>query len=263
MWMKLHAIYKQQTKRASHTVQSEFFNFGMDLSDDMVTHIAKFEGLVLRMQQLNVKPDESSLVVKLIDTLPEEYKSLRQAWNLVRKIVYDCVQYFLNKPQQAQAIMGELPTHRVTLTAPFHATGVDYAGPFLLKDKRGRGCKTIKSYVCVFVCFATKAMHLELISDLTSEAFIVALRRFASRRKKPAHIHSDNGTNFGGANRELKELGKFSRWQLVQQLQQHFWNRWSKEYFAELQQRMKWGQTSQDVKEGTIVLIKNENLPPL
>lgn len=52
----------------------------MDSSDDMVTHIAKFEELVLRMQQLNLKPDELSLTVKLLDTLPEEYESLRQAW---------------------------------------------------------------------------------------------------------------------------------------------------------------------------------------
>lgn len=46
----------------------------------MVTHIVRFEGLILRMQQLNVKPDELSLTVKLLDTLPEEYESLRQAW---------------------------------------------------------------------------------------------------------------------------------------------------------------------------------------
>lgn len=71
-------IYEQQTKQASHTVQSEFFNFSMDNSDDMVIHIAKLEELVLHMQQLNVKPDELSLTVKLLDTLLEEYKSLRQ-----------------------------------------------------------------------------------------------------------------------------------------------------------------------------------------
>ncbi|KMQ86263.1 copia protein [Lasius niger] len=80
MWDKLHGIFEQQTKQASHVVQSEYFGFSMDPSDDMVTHIAKFEGLILRMQHLNVKPDKSSVIVKLIDTLPEEYESLRQAW---------------------------------------------------------------------------------------------------------------------------------------------------------------------------------------
>lgn len=67
MWLKLHTVFEQQTKQV-HTVQSEFFSFSMDPMDDMVAHIAKFEGLVLRMQQLNVKPDELSLTVKLLDT---------------------------------------------------------------------------------------------------------------------------------------------------------------------------------------------------
>lgn len=80
MWVKLHGIFEQQTKQAAHIVQSEYFGFCMDPSDDMVTHIAKFEGLILRLQQLNVKPDSSSIMVKLLDTLPEEYESLRQAW---------------------------------------------------------------------------------------------------------------------------------------------------------------------------------------
>lgn len=80
IWLKLHSVFEQQTKQAAHTSQSEFFGFCWSKSDDIVTHIAKFEGLVLRMQQLNVKPDESSLMVKLLDTLPDDYESLRQAW---------------------------------------------------------------------------------------------------------------------------------------------------------------------------------------
>jgi len=83
-----------------------------------------------------------------------------------------------------------------------------YKGPLLIKDRRERGCKTHKAFVCLFVCFATRAIHIELVSNLTSEAFIAALRRFSSRRGKPANIYSDNGTNFVGANRELKELAQ-------------------------------------------------------
>lgn len=80
MWDKLHAVFEQRTKQAAHSVQSEFFSFRMVSSDDMVTHLARFENLVLRMQQLNVKPDESSLMVRLLDTLPDSYESLRQSW---------------------------------------------------------------------------------------------------------------------------------------------------------------------------------------
>ena len=60
-----------------------------------------------------------------------------------------------------------------------------------------------------FACLFVKAVHLELVSDLTTEAFIAALRRFISRRGYPSLIWSDHGTNFVGANRELKELSKF------------------------------------------------------
>ena len=58
---------------------------------------------------------------------------------------------------------------------------MDYCGPFLIKEKRHRNRKQIKAYVAVLVCLATKAVHLEMVSDLSSEAFIAALRRFTSR----------------------------------------------------------------------------------
>jgi hypothetical protein len=85
------------------------------------------------------------------------------------------------------------------------------AGAFIIKDRKGRGSKTSKCYLCLFICFVTKAVHLELVSDMTTEAFILALRRFASRRGIPQEINSDNGTNFQGAKSELEELGKFLR----------------------------------------------------
>lgn len=129
--------------------------------------------------------------------------------NLAKKIVRNCVRCFRNNPQQIQTPMGELPNLRVTPTAPFFATGVDYAGILIIKDRKGRGYKTSKAYLCLFVCFAIKAVHLELVSDLTSEAFLAALRRFCARRGKPTHIYSDNGTNFVGANRELQDLVRF------------------------------------------------------
>ncbi|XP_018358515.1 PREDICTED: uncharacterized protein LOC108758199 [Trachymyrmex cornetzi] len=142
------------------------------------------------------------------------YSIREQFWplggrNLARKTVRNCIKCFRNKPRQSPIPMGELPSSRITMTAPFHAASVDYAGPFLIKDRKGRGCKISKAFVCLFVCLATKAVHLELVSDLISETFIAALGRFSSRRGKPAHIYSDNGTNFVGANKELKELAKF------------------------------------------------------
>ena len=67
----------------------------------------------------------------------------------------------------------------------------------------------VKAYMCIFVSLTVKAVHLEVVSDLTSEAFIATLRRFIARRGHPSRIWSDNGTNFVGANRQLKELYEF------------------------------------------------------
>ncbi|XP_066583464.1 uncharacterized protein [Prorops nasuta] len=100
--------------------------------------------------------------------------------------------------------MGSLPTARVNRSHPFEHTGIDYAGPFLVKLHQGRNSKSVKCYIAVFVCMATRAIHLELVSKYDTAAFLADLARFTSRRGKPAVIHSDNGLNFQGANKELK-----------------------------------------------------------
>ena len=62
----------------------------------------------------------------------------------------------------------------------------------------------LKAYICVFICFSTKAVHLEAISDITTDAFLASLRIFIARRGKAQSISSDNGTNFVRAKRQLK-----------------------------------------------------------
>ncbi|GFV36235.1 uncharacterized protein TNCV_2232821 [Trichonephila clavipes] len=104
--------------------------------------------------------------------------------------------------------MGDLPKDRVTLKRPFYYCGIDYAGQVSVLKYRGRGAKTTKGYIVIFVCFATKALHLELESDYTSETLIAALKRFGSRRSTHRHIHSDIETNIIGAKRKLGELLK-------------------------------------------------------
>ncbi|XP_073811760.1 uncharacterized protein [Musca autumnalis] len=72
-----------------------------------------------------------------------------------------------------------------------------------MKCSNGRGQKAYKGYVAVFVCMTTKAIHLEPVSSLTSEAFLAALKRLFARRGKSSYIYSDNGTNFVGAVKHL------------------------------------------------------------
>ncbi|XP_075163389.1 uncharacterized protein LOC142236024 [Haematobia irritans] len=102
--------------------------------------------------------------------------------------------------------------YRCTLAPPFHTTGIDFAGPFDLKSSSLRKSPIIKGYVSVFVCFATKAIHLEACSELSSAAFEAAFARFVGRRGLPHRIVSDNGRNFLGASRNLtREFAKFLR----------------------------------------------------
>lgn len=125
---------------------------------------------------------------------------------LAKKIAHQCVRCCRIKASTVQPIMGNLPAQRLHLEFPFFDTGIDYAGPIMIADRKGRGCRLIKCFICVFVCLATRAIHLELVSDLTKEAFIAALNRFIARRGKPRKIYSDNGTTFVGAFNELSKL---------------------------------------------------------
>lgn len=272
--------------------------------------------------------------------------------------------------------MGQLPAARVREFKPFSHVGIDYAGPITIKTSALRKAKTTKGYICIFVCMTTKALHIELVSSLTTAAFIAALKRFIARRGLCTDVYSDCGTNFVGGNRVLareledaiKEasplaksylvtkginwhfnppgaphfgglweagvrsikghlrktlgttIGTFEeyatllaqiecclnsrplnyisndikdpevltpghflvghalnalpepsyidskiclseRWKNLQKTLQHFWKRWSREYLHQLQTRPKWQSVKTNIKEGDIVIIKNELLP--
>ena len=131
------------------------------------------------------------------------------ARSAIRQVLHYCYSCFRVNPTNLKFKMGDLPAPRVQPARPFVVTGVDYAGPIEIKESRGRGKRLIKSYIVLFICFATKAVHIELATDLTTEEFLGALRRFTSRRGHPQDIYSDNGTNFVGAKNELESLYTF------------------------------------------------------
>lgn len=234
-------------------------------------------------------------------------------------------------------------------------------------------------YIALFICLATKAVHIELAADLSTETFLNVFKRFISKRGRPMDMYLDNGLNFVGAKRELNELyelfkdesvkqriadfmasenirwhfitpraphmggiweaaikstkfhikcivgeaslrydqlstllvqveailnsrpltplsndpndlnaltpahfligcpittfpepnlknlptNRLSRWQQVEQLKQHFWQRWVKEYLHNCQSRVKWNVANKPIMVGQMVILQEDNLPPL
>ena len=128
----------------------------------------------------------------------------------VKKCINQCLTCTRYKQKILSQIMAALPAERSSFSLPFTFTGVDFAGPFQIKAGHLRNSPYMKGYACVFVCFATRAIHLEACSSLSSEAFLATFDRFVGRRGLPKRIMSDNGTNFVGASKSLlKEYSTF------------------------------------------------------
>lgn len=121
---------------------------------------------------------------------------------MARSVTTRCVTCIRARPKFVHPLMAALPKTRVQPSRPFTVSGVDFAGPLVVRSGVRR-ISGVKAWVAVFICFSTRAIHLEAVVGLTSGAFIATLRRFMSRRGKCSTIYSDNGTNFVGAKREL------------------------------------------------------------
>ncbi|XP_046583554.1 uncharacterized protein LOC124290772 [Haliotis rubra] len=127
---------------------------------------------------------------------------LINARTTINKILRKCVHCRRHQGIQSSQQMATLPKERVTPhKPPFTYVGVDCFGPFLVK----RGRSLVKRYGCLFTCLTVRAIHIEKLDSMETDSFINALTRFEARRGKPEIIRSDNGTNFKGANQELKQ----------------------------------------------------------
>ncbi|KAL6742508.1 hypothetical protein Aduo_015652 [Ancylostoma duodenale] len=99
--------------------------------------------------------------------------------------------------------MPSLPSERVTRSRPFQKVGLDYLGPLHYRDAFNTKAKV---WVCLFTCMATRAVHLELVLNNSTQEFLLALRRFIARRGTPDHILSDNATTFVSANDVMNDV---------------------------------------------------------
>ena len=135
---------------------------------------------------------------------------------LARAICNKCVICRKTSAKASSQLLGQLPSARIEPNFVFLHTGLDMAGPYFIRKGHTRRPVVVKCYLIIFVCFCTKAVHLELVSDATKESFIASLERFTSRRSTPLHLYSDHGPNFMGARNELLKYYKMinsTQWQ--------------------------------------------------
>jgi hypothetical protein len=101
--------------------------------------------------------------------------------------------------------MATLPINRVIASPPFTSTGLDYLGPLYIKTDNGSETKV---WICLFTCLCTRAVHLELVDNMTAVEFLFCLRRFIAKRGKPSTIISDNAPQFKSVNSVTGKLWK-------------------------------------------------------
>ena len=156
---------------------------------------------------------------------------------LVKKVIRQCVKCSCFQSKIPYQLMADLPAERITPANPFEICGLDLAGPIYTKPG-------VKTYIAIFVCFVIKAVHIELVTDLTKESCTFAIKRFISRRGLPRKILSDNGKNFIGARNDIikvqeilalenskKSIGSFMvqesiEWEMIPPRSPHFGGLW-------------------------------------
>ena len=141
--------------------------------------------------------------------ISKEHYWIINAKSVIKRVLSQCIPCKFENMKPSNQLMGQLPNERTAVFDPvFTNTGVDYFGPILVKNsKRIRFTSGYnKRYGVLLTCLTTRATHLELAGDLSTDLFIPALKRFIARRGQPKVMYSDNGSNFRGAEKELGDL---------------------------------------------------------
>ena len=139
-----------------------------------------------------------------LSTIREKFWILKGR-QTVKKIIKSCV--VCNKLEgmpYPSTITPDLPSFRTSKDPPFCHTGVDFVGPLYT-----RGCNgTEKSYICLFTCCSTRAIHLELTPDLSVNSFLFAFRKFVARRGLPITVISDSAKTFRTSPKEILKIAR-------------------------------------------------------
>ncbi|GFQ72529.1 uncharacterized protein TNCT_534251 [Trichonephila clavata] len=148
---------------------------------------------------------------------------------LIRKInrCLACKKYSVKSADQ---LSRQLPRDRISESPPFTVIGVDFTGPVYVK----LGNDTEKSYIALFTCAVTRAVHIELVTGLSTRKFILALRRFLSRRSNCKTIYSDNASTFKCANKKEIQDSLLKRKYYQTKLLSQFWKKWKDNYLLNI-----------------------------
>ncbi|XP_046869028.1 uncharacterized protein LOC124461555 [Drosophila willistoni] len=179
--------------------------------------IDKIEGVDMDTKRPIILPQKHRVMFLIVeyyhrknDHLPNEIvvNEVRQRYwmtglrALVRKVANACVACRIRVARPVPPKMGDLPKQRLSPhTQPFTFTGVDCFGPFEVAV----GPRHEKRWRVLFTCLTTRTVHLEIATSLSTDSFLCVLKAFVARRGVPRCILSDNGTNFRGVSRVLKE----------------------------------------------------------
>lgn len=127
-----------------------------------------------------------------MNSLRERVWILSSRW-AIRSILVRCVVCRRFNAKRIETSPSSLPEERIRDAAAVEVTEVDMASPLYLKGNQ-------KAWICLFTCVGYRAIHLELVTSLSTNGFMDVFRRFVARRGRPSIIFSDNGTNFRRAN---------------------------------------------------------------
>ena len=119
--------------------------------------------------------------------------------SIVSSVIHKCIKCIKLRGKTNIQQMSDLPKERLEPSPPFTHVGMDVFGPFIVKDGR----KELKRYGLLFTCFALRAIHIEILDDLTTDSFINGFRCFQAIRGNVSTVFCDRGTNFIGAKNEL------------------------------------------------------------
>ncbi|GFY27140.1 uncharacterized protein TNCV_2067611 [Trichonephila clavipes] len=199
----------------------------------------------------------------------------------IRSAISNCIVCRRHSTKAIGTIYVSLPEDRIREASIFEVVGIDLAGPLILKDGT-------KAWFALYTCAVFRAIHLEQLTSLSTNCFLLSLRRCIAGRGRPQVIYSDNGTNFTGASnlfkaidelqpispamflQEIPEVGvpdldhidKISltrRLRYQQKLREELRNRFRVEYLGNLMLKQTNEKSSYELKVGVIVLIENED----